>query len=40
VNLAPVDARWLFDFTGPRLPSGWTAVFPAAIDAGTIVRVR
>ena len=20
VNLAPLDARWLFDFTGPHLP--------------------
>jgi hypothetical protein len=42
VNLAPLDARWLFDFTGPRLPSGWAAAYPAAqgIDPGTAVRVR
>jgi hypothetical protein len=26
VNLSPVDARYLFDFTEPRLPPGWHAV--------------
>jgi len=41
VNLAPVDARWLFAFTSPRLPTGWSAVLPApTIDPGTVVRVR
>jgi hypothetical protein len=42
VNLAPLDARWLFDFTGPRLPAGWVAAYPApgAVDPGTVVRVR
>lgn len=41
VNLAPVDARWLFDFTGPHLPTGWSAVLPAGTtDPGTVVRVR
>ena len=42
VNLAPLDARWLFGFTGPRLPTGWVAAYPAAqgIDPGTAVRVR
>lgn len=41
VNLAPVDARWLFEFTAPQMPEGWTAVLPAgATDMGTVVRVR
>ncbi len=41
VNLAPVDARWLFDFTSPGVPPGWSAVLPAgATDPGTVVRVR
>lgn len=40
VNLAPLDARWLFDFTGPRLPPGWSASYPTAVDLGTVVRVR
>jgi hypothetical protein len=25
VNVSPVDARWLFDFTAPKVPSGWHA---------------
>lgn len=40
VNLAPLDARWLFAFTGPRLPAGWTASLPTRIEPGTVVRVR
>ena len=41
VNLSPIDARWLFDFTAPAMPTGWSAVLPAgAIDPGTLVRVR
>jgi hypothetical protein len=40
VNLPPLDAQWLFQWTGPRLPAGWRAVFPAEIDPGTLVRVR
>jgi lipoprotein-anchoring transpeptidase ErfK/SrfK len=40
VNLSPLDARWLFQFTGPHLPLGWTAAYPAPIDEGSVVRVR
>ncbi len=40
VNLAPLDARWLFHFTGPRVPAGWAAVYPTRFDEGTVVRVR
>lgn len=40
VNLSPVDARWLFDWTSPHLPAGWTAVLPTDLEPGTIVRVR
>jgi hypothetical protein len=40
VNLAPLDARWLFAFTGPRLPAGWVATYPTSVDEGTVVRVR
>lgn len=40
VNLAPLDARWLFAFTAPHLPVGWTAVLPTKIERGTVVRVR
>jgi lipoprotein-anchoring transpeptidase ErfK/SrfK len=40
VNLAPRDAQRLFSFTGPRVPSGWTAALPTNHDQGTIIRVR
>lgn len=40
VNLAPLDARWLFAFTGPHLPAGWTAAYPTKAEPGTLVRVR
>jgi hypothetical protein len=40
VNLAPLDARWLFHFTGPRVPHGWAAAYPTPFDSGTVVRVR
>jgi len=40
VNLSPLDAHWLFDFTEPRVPAGWGAAYPASIDQGTVVRVR
>lgn len=40
VNLAPLDARWLYAFTSPHLPIGWTAVYPTKAEPGTVVRVR
>ncbi len=40
VNLTPRDAKRLFDWTSPRLPSGWSAVFPTEYEPGTLVRVR
>lgn len=39
VNMAPLDARWLFAFTAPHLPMGWTAVLPTKIEQGTVIRV-
>jgi hypothetical protein len=40
VNLAPIDARWMFTFTSPEVPSGWAAAYPYAYGEGSIVRVR
>lgn len=40
VNLTPSDAERVFSFTSPRLPAGWSAVFPTDYERGTIVRVR
>jgi hypothetical protein len=40
VNLAPLDAQWLFAFTGPKLPEGWAAAYPTRFEEGAVVRVR
>jgi len=40
VSLAPKDAAWLFAFTAPHLPPGWSAAYPTELEPGTIVRVR
>jgi hypothetical protein len=40
VNLAPLDARWLFAWTAPHVPPGWSAAFPTRLEPGTTVRVR
>jgi lipoprotein-anchoring transpeptidase ErfK/SrfK len=40
VNLSPRDAARLFAWTSPRLPMGWSAVFPTVYEPGTLVRVR
>jgi hypothetical protein len=40
VNLAPYDARWLFEWTGPMLPHGWTGFLPSDLRRSPIVHVR
>jgi hypothetical protein len=40
VGLSPPDAAWLFAFTAPHLPAGWSGVEPTALEPGTIVRIR
>jgi hypothetical protein len=40
VNLAPKDARFLFGWTLPRLPRGWSAALPTPTEKGTLIRVR
>lgn len=40
VNLSPRDARFLFGWTTPSLPKGWTAILPTENDPASRVRVR
>ena len=40
INLSPVDARYLFQFTEPVLPPGWNAILPMPEDRPTVVQVR
>jgi lipoprotein-anchoring transpeptidase ErfK/SrfK len=39
-NLAPKDARWLFDWLEPKLPPGWTAVRYWNLTQAPVVHVR
>jgi hypothetical protein len=38
VNLAPIDAAWLFGFTTPDVPEGWHAAL--SLDHGTLVHTH
>ena len=40
VNLAPRDARWLYFWSDPQIPPGWTAAIGLPEAPGSIVRVR
>ncbi len=40
VNLAPHDARWVFDWTGPTLPIGWTGYLPGDLQRSPVVHVH
>ncbi len=40
VNMAPNDARWIFGWAHPHLPSGWHSVFPTEAEPGTWVFVH
>lgn len=40
VNLAPLDARWLYFFTDPQVPPGWSMAAGVVEAPGSIVRVR
>ncbi len=40
VNLAPKDAKRVFEALSPALPDGWLTVYEHAEDLGSVVRVR
>jgi len=40
VNLAPLDARWLYFFSDPQVPAGWSMAAGVVEAPGSIVRVR
>jgi hypothetical protein len=40
VNLTPADARFLYHWTDPPVPDGWTMSYPTADAPGTLVRIR
>ncbi|MCA9682146.1 MAG: L,D-transpeptidase [Myxococcales bacterium] len=40
VNLAPHDARWVFEWAGPTMPAGWTGYLPGDLGRAPVVHVR
>ncbi|MCP4675137.1 MAG: L,D-transpeptidase [Deltaproteobacteria bacterium] len=40
INLAPADARWLFNWTEPRLPPKWHGVSATDKNPGTVVIIE
>ena len=41
INVSPIDGKWLFDFTEPKLPAGWHAVrWQPATGAPTLLVVH
>jgi hypothetical protein len=40
VNLAPRDARWLYYWSDPQMPPGWTMTTGVVEVPGSVVRVR
>ncbi|HNH49580.1 MAG TPA: L,D-transpeptidase, partial [Myxococcota bacterium] len=40
VNLAPLDAHWVFDQLEPTLVEGWSVVYESPAHPGTTVRIR
>ena len=40
VNLSPIDAKWLYDWTAPHVPAGWLNRRADAKHPGTLIRIR
>ena len=40
VNLAPLDAKFVFDWVAPTLPYGWTGYLPEDLHRSAVVHVR
>jgi hypothetical protein len=39
VNLSPTDAKWVYDWTEPAMPAGWSEL-EVAIPGSMVVRVH
>ena len=40
INMAPIDAKWLFDWITPELPEKWHSVYPTEKHPGTRLYIR
>ncbi|MGF1469027.1 MAG: L,D-transpeptidase [Sandaracinaceae bacterium] len=40
VNLPPLDARWIFDWSDPQVPEGWHGAYPTEENPGTWLYIH
>ncbi len=40
VNLSPLDAQWIFNWSDPQLPPGWHGVYPTEDHPGTWIWIH
>jgi lipoprotein-anchoring transpeptidase ErfK/SrfK len=40
INLAPLDAKWIFEFADPPLPKGWHGAYPTPVRLGTRLYIH
>ena len=40
VNMSPIDAKWIFEWSSPRVPEGWHGVIASNITPGTVVIIQ
>ncbi|MBN1654071.1 MAG: L,D-transpeptidase [Deltaproteobacteria bacterium] len=40
INMAPIDAKWLFNWIAPEMPSLWHSVYPTKERPGTRLYIR
>lgn len=40
VNLAPIDAQWVFNWSDPQLPEGWHGAYPREESGGTWIYIH
>jgi lipoprotein-anchoring transpeptidase ErfK/SrfK len=40
INMAPLDAKWLFNWISPELPRGWHVSYPTGGQKGTRIYIR
>ncbi|NMC70950.1 MAG: L,D-transpeptidase family protein, partial [Myxococcales bacterium] len=40
VNMSPIDAQWIFEWSEPRVPEGWHGAMSSPLQPGTPVLIR
>jgi hypothetical protein len=40
VNMSPIDAKWIFEWSEPLVPEGWHGAMASSVQPGSVVIVR